>query len=184
MKITVLNGNPNVEDSGFDDYLTRLKTVLELRDNTVMNLQLRDMDIRYCIGCFGCWIKTPGECSNAADDTRVVRREFINSGLVIFASPVIMGFTSALLKRAHDRLLPLLMPYIRLFKGETHHVSRYNKYPSIGLLLQPDADTDAEDLEIISEIYRRDAINFKASLIFTQTTGNPVEEVAGAIAGI
>ena len=127
MKITILNGNPNVEDSGFDDYLTKLKTVLESRDHTVLILHLRDMDIRYCIGCFGCWVKTPGECSNAADDTRVVCREFINSGLVIFASPVIMGFTSALLKKAHDRLLPLLTPYVRLFEGESHHVARYDK---------------------------------------------------------
>ncbi|MEE9611704.1 MAG: NAD(P)H-dependent oxidoreductase [Desulfatiglandales bacterium] len=181
MKITILNGNPNVEDSGFDDYLTKFKTVLESRDHTVMILQLRDMDIRYCIGC---WVKTPGECSNAADDTRVVRREYINSGLVIFASPVIMGFTSALLKKAHDRLIPLLTPYTRLFNGESHHVARYDKYPLIGLLLQPDGNTDAEDMEIISEIYRRDAINFKASFIFAQTTGNPVEEVADAIAGI
>ncbi len=184
MKITILNGNPNVEDSGFDDYLTKLKTVLESRDHTVMILQLRDMDIRYCIGCFGCWVKTPGECSNAADDTRVVRREYINSGLVIFASPIIMGFTSSLLKQAHDRLLPLLTPYIRLFEGESHHVARYDKYPLIGLLLQPDGNTDAEDVEIIAEIYRRDAINFKTSFIFTQTTGNPVEEVADAIVGI
>ncbi len=184
MKITVLNGNPNVEDSGFDDYLTKLEMVLESNDHTVKNLQLRDMDIRYCIGCFGCWIKTPGECSNAADDTRVVRREYMNSDLVIFASPVIMGFTSALLKRAHDRLLPLLLPYIRLYEGESHHVPRYDKYPLISLLIQPDGNTGAEDIDIISEIYRRDAINFKTSFLFTQTTVNPVEEVAGAIIGV
>ena len=54
MKITVLNGSPNAKDSGFDDYLAKLKTLLESRDHTVKILQLRDMDIRYCIGCFGC----------------------------------------------------------------------------------------------------------------------------------
>ncbi len=181
MRISILNGNPNAEDSGFDDYLTKLKTVLESRDHKVMTLRLRDMDIRYCIGCFGCWVKTPGECSNAADDTRVVRREYINSSLAIIASPVIMGFTSALLKRAHDRLLPLLLPYIRLYEGESHHVPRYDKYPLISLLVQPDGKTDTEDIEIISEIYRRDAINFKTSFLFTQTTVNPVEEVVDAI---
>ena len=52
VRITILNGNPNVEDSGFDDYLTKLETELESSDHTVKNLQLRDMDIRYCIGCF------------------------------------------------------------------------------------------------------------------------------------
>ena len=126
-----------------------METELESSDHTVKNLQLRDMDIRYCIGYFGCWIKTPGECSNTADDTKVVRREYINSDLVIFASPVMVGFTSTLLKRTHDNLLPLLMPYIRLYEGESHHVPRYDKYPLISLLIQPDGKTDAEDIEII-----------------------------------
>jgi multimeric flavodoxin WrbA len=184
MNITILNGNPEIEDSGFDVYLVRVKTGLESLSHKVTILKLRDMDIRYCIGCFSCWVKTPGECSNAADDTRVVRREYINSDLVIFASPVIMGFTSALLKKAHDKLIPLLTPYIRLYEGETHHVARYDKYPLIALLLQPDSTTDTEDIDIISEIYRRDAINFKTSIVFTHTTESPVEEIADAVAGI
>ncbi|MFC1865579.1 hypothetical protein ACFLYB_02555 [Chloroflexota bacterium] len=114
----------------------------------------------------------------------MVRREYINSDMVIFTSPVIMGFTSALLKKAHDRILPLLTPYIRLFEGETHHIARYDKYPLIGLLLQSDGNTDAEDIAIISEIYRRDAINFKSSVVFTKTTSSPIEEVANAIVSI
>ena len=183
MNITILNGNPKEEDSGFDAYLARMKTGLESQAHKVTIVKLRDMDIRYCIGCFGCWVKTPGECANAADDTQVVRHAYVNSDLVIFASPVIMGFTSALLKKAHDKLIPLLMPYTRLYEGETHHTARYDKYPLIALLLQPDESTDAEDIDIISEIYRRDAINFKTSLLFTHTTESPVEEVVDAVAG-
>ena len=183
MKVLILDGNPD-DDKKFDEYLERLSTVLESSNHIVTILTLKDMDIRYCIGCFGCWVKTPGECSNAADDTALVCREYINSDMVIFASPVIMGFTSALLKKAHDRLLPLLTPYIRLFEGETHHIARYDKYPLICLLLQSNGNTDAEDIEIISEIYRRDAINFKSSVIFTKTMSHPVEEVTDAIVGI
>jgi multimeric flavodoxin WrbA len=183
MKVLILNGNPD-DDKKFNDYIEQLSTTLESSNHIVTILALKDMDIRYCIGCFGCWIKTPGECSNASDDTAVVCREYINSDMVIFASPVIMGFTSALLKKAHDRIIPLLTPYIRLFEGESHHIARYDKYPLIGLLLQFDGTTDTEDMEIISEIYRRDAINFKSSVVFTKTTSSPVEEVANAIASI
>jgi len=184
LRITVLNGNPETENIAFDAYLEKLSGSLESHNHAVRTLQLRDMDIRYCIGCFGCWVKTPGECSTAQDDTREICREYINSDVVIFASPVIMGFTSALLKKAHDRLIPLLTPYIRLFEGETHHIARYDKYPLIGLLLQFDGNTDAEDMEIISDIYRRDTINFKSSFISTQMMINPVEEVADALVGI
>ena len=184
MKITILNGNPDENNTAFDDYLTNLSDELNSDGHAVTSFELREMDISYCIGCFGCWVKTPGECSNAADDTRLVRREYINSDFIIFASPVIMGFTSALLKKAHDKLIPLLTPYIRLYEGETHHIARYDKYPLIGLLLQVDEDTDEEDIRIISDIYRRDAINFKAPFIFTKTIDEPVEEVADAVIGL
>jgi hypothetical protein len=184
LRITILDGNPYAKNTAFNEHLQKLLESLLSQKHTVKILKLRDMDNRYCIGCFGCWIKTPGECSNADDDAGVVCREYINSDLVIFASPVIMGFTSALLKKAHDKVIPLLMPYVRLFEGESHHIARYKRYPLIGLLLQPNDDTDEEDIEIISEIYRRDAINFKSSVVFTKTTNNPVEEVVNAIAGI
>ena len=184
MKIMVLNGNPDVANDSFETYLKELSGRLETAGHTVTALQLRDMDVRYCIGCFGCWVKTPGECSNARDDMGTVCREYVNSDLVLFASPVVMGFTSALLKRVHDRLIPLLTPYIRFFDGESHHVSRYDKYPQMGLLLQPEEDTDKEDLAIISDIYRRDAINFKTTFTFTKLTTEPVEEAVNAIDGV
>ena len=180
MRITILNGNPDTNKPRFDDYLEKLSNLLS-RNHKVKVLQLRDMSIRYCIGCFGCWVKTPGECSNAVDDSRAVRREYINSDLVVFASPIKMGFTSATLKKAHDKLLPLLMPYSEVYKFEAHHVSRYDKYPMIALLLEEEDDTDKQDVKIISEIYRRDAINFKATFKFTKLTSDPIEEVANAI---
>lgn len=184
MKVTVLNGNPDVDNVHFDNYLKNLSALLESSNHIVTVLQLRELDIRYCIGCFGCWVKTPGECSNAADGTRDVRREYINSDLVLFASPIIMGFTSALLKKAHDRLLPLLLPYLEAGQGETHLVPRYDRYPLFGLLVEKGKDTDEEDIEIISDIYKRDAINFKTSLAFSKLISDPVEEVANEINSI
>jgi len=181
IKVTILNGNPDASNTEFDGYLADLTTQLESGGHQSSVLTLREMDIRYCIGCFGCWIKTPGECSNAADDSPRVCREYINADLVIFASPVIMGFTSAVLKRAHDRILPLLLPYMEAYHWEAHHVPRYERYPDTGLLLEAGPDTDAQDIQIITEIYQRDALNFKASFRFTRLTSDPVEEVAREI---
>lgn len=118
------------------------------------------------------------------DDSRDVCRTYINSDLVLFASPVIMGFTSALLKRIHDKLIPLLHPYLEFVQNEVHHLSRYEKYPLIALLLEKRKDTDEEDIEIISDIYRRDAVNLKTSFSFTKLISDPVEEVANAIDNI
>jgi multimeric flavodoxin WrbA len=180
MKVTILNGNPDASNTIFDDYLNKLSDTLSSDSNEVIIFTLRDMNLKYCRGCWGCWVQTPGECV-VKDDTRKIRRQYINSDLVLFASPVFMGFTSALLKRAHDKLLALIHPYLELVDGEVHHLARYDKYPLMALLLEKGEDVDEEDIKIISDIYRRDAINFKTSFCFTKFTSDSVEEVSNEI---
>lgn len=180
MKIMILNGNPNAGNIEFDNYLKELSDLLESNNHAVTIFNLREMNIKYCTGCFGCWVKTPGECV-VKDSSHGICREYIDSDLVLFASPVIMGFTSALLKKAHDKLIPLIHPYFELVQNEVHHLSRYGRYPLMGLLLAKDEDTDEEDIEIILDIYRRDAINLKTSLCFARLTNDSVEEVANDI---
>jgi len=180
MKITILNGNPNADNVIFDDYLKALSDLLESSDHTALIITLREIDLRYCTGCFDCFVKTPGECviKDGSDD---ICREYIHSDFVLFASPLIMGFTSALLKKAHDRLLPLLHPYFEVFENQIHHIPRYDTYPLTGLLLEKGKDTDEEDVTIVSDIYSRDAINLNAALCFTKLTTDSVEELANEI---
>lgn len=183
MKITILNGNPHANNNVFDSYLKELSDALVSDNHIVTILDLREMDIRYCVGCFGCWLKTPGECV-VADDSSEVCREFINSDFVLFASPVIMGFTSALIKKAHDKLIALLLPYIGIYRDECHHMPRYEKYPRLGLLLEKGKDTDEEDVEIIADIYQRDASNFHSTLCLARLTSDPIDKVANEINSI
>jgi multimeric flavodoxin WrbA len=180
MKITLLNGNPNPEKTGFDSYLSALSNALKKEGYSVQIMALREMKIGYCRGCFDCWIKTPGLCS-VEDDSYHVCDEYINADLVIFASPIIMGFTSALLKKANDKLIPLIRYNMELVDNEYHHVARYPAYPYTSLILGKEEETDEEDLEIITEIYRRDAINLKSELKFVKTTDNTIEEVVNEI---
>ena len=179
MKITVLNGNPHADNTAFDDYLKNLSEELVSDGHNVTGFDLREMDIKYCIGCFGCWVKTPGEC-RSRDESREVCRAYINSDFVLWASPVMMGFYSALLKKVTDKFVCLVHPYGEFVDGEVHHLPRYEHYPKTGLLLEKGSDTDDEDVQIISDIHSRTALNFKSSLAFTKLTLDPVEEVADA----
>ncbi len=181
MKITILNGNPDATNTAFDGYLARLSNALVSDQHEVTILELREMDIKYCTGCWGCWVKTPGECV-AVDDSHGVCRAVINSDFALWASPVIMGFYSALLKKVTDKLIPLVHPYAVVDQGEAHHLARYDKYPLLGLLLEKGDGVNDQDIEIISEIHKRTALNFKSKLSFTKLTLDPVEEVARAIA--
>jgi hypothetical protein len=180
MNITILNGNPAPENAAFDRYVGGLVEALQSSRHAVTLLQLRDMEIHYCTGCWGCWVKTPGECV-AKDDSAKVCRAAIQSDLLLHASPVIMGFYSALLKKATDKMIPLVHPYVTADQGEAHHRARYDQYPLFGLLLQQEAGTDDEDIEIIREVHSRTALNIKTRLAFTHTTDDPIEEVAREI---
>ena len=180
MRITILNGNPSPGDAAFDGYLRGLVEALEVGEHVVTALQLRDMDIKYCTGCWGCWVKTPGECV-VKDDSAEVCRAVINADLVLHASPVIVGFYSALLKKTTDKLIPLIHPYGAVDQGEAHHRARYRRYPLLGLLLCKGDDTDDEDMAIIADIHSRTALNLKSRVVFTRLTSDPIEEVAREI---
>ena len=181
MKVTVLNGNPDTSNHAFDDYLKNLAESLTASNHAVDILNLRDMNIRYCVGCWGCWVKTPGQCA-ARDDLQDVTRAYIDSDFVLFASPVIMGFPSALLKKVQEKAaLSLLLPYFEHVNNEVHHIGRYPRYPAIGVLLEKSGTCDDEDINIISDIYGRFAINVKTACRFTRLTSDPVKEVADEI---
>jgi multimeric flavodoxin WrbA len=178
MYITILNGNP--EPSSFDRYLTELKDHLENIGNQVTLLNLREITLRYCVGCFGCWVKTPGECSNK-DEADQIHRAVIHSDFTLWAAPLRMGFPSALLKKALDKSIPLIHPYFVVDRGEAHHRPRYDHYPRVGLLMEPESDTDDQDLEIVANIFSRLAVNMKSELEFALTTDTPTREVAKQI---
>ena len=180
MKITILNGNPDEIKTGFESYSEELVSNLENALHDVQTFTLRDMNIKYCVGCFGCWIKTPGECFHK-DDMPEILRAAINSDLVLFTSPVIMGFASALLKKTMDRMIPVVHPYIVMDHGECHHLKRYKNYPLLGLILEDNDQTDQEDLEIIHNSYKRLSRNFKSELRFLKLTREPVMEVINEI---
>lgn len=174
MKITVINGNPQA--SPFDSYLALLKAGLETRGHIVSQVDLRDLGMRYCIGCFGCWVKTPGVCSSQ-DESCEMRKAVIHSDFTLWAAPLRIGFPSAMLKKALDKSIPLIHPYMVVDQGEAHHRPRYDSYPRLGLLVDPESDTDAIDLEIVTDIFSRIALNFKSRLEFSMTTNTQVEEV-------
>ena len=183
MEITIINGNPYIEYEDFDHYLQGLESFLISQECVVHFFSLRDMDIRYCIGCWDCWWKTPGICRHK-DDAEIIYRAIVASDVLIMASPVIAGFVSSLLKKFNDRMIPLIHPYIRLVKGECHHRKRYEKYPTLGLILQPEKNQDEEDLEIITDIYKRFALNFHSELKFINTNHEKQEEIIYATCGI
>jgi multimeric flavodoxin WrbA len=173
-QICILYGNPQPNHLRLTGYVDKLAAGLA-RSHQVDLFRIDDMDIHYCTGCWSCWWKTPGECA-FRDDAAQIFRSVMQSDLLIFASPVMAGFTSSSLKKITDRFVTLIHPYIQVVKGEYHHRKRYKKYPPFGLLLENEADTDAQDETIIRDMYDRLAINFHTRNLFLNWTHQQTAE--------
>lgn len=173
-RITILNGITDDKSTDFEKQLEML-VVDHSQEVKIDCFTLRQMDIKYCTGCRSCWLKTPGECP-LKDEMPKILSSVIHSDLTVFISPVVMGFVSKYIKKASDRFVPLVHPYIEIYKNECHHVSRYDKYPKLGLMLLKEQNSDIRcEAEIITDIYKRTALNFKSDLAFSIVSEGSVE---------
>ena len=92
-----------------------------------------------------------------------------------------MGHVSSLLKRSHDRVLPLLLPYFRVYDGELHHPLRYDRSPDLAVVVDRNG-ADDEDMQLVERSYRRFSLNMHSRLRYFSTMDRPVEEEVDALA--
>ncbi len=161
MDVLILNGSL-VEDDATDRAGRVAAAELARRGCDVHAMTLRDIDIEGCMGCYRCWIKTPGEC--VRDDAgREAARRLVQSDVTVFLTPVTFGGYSSQLKKALDRMIPDISPYFMRIEGETHHRPRYDRYPKLfglGVLAEPDDEAE----EIFAHLVGRNVLNMHAPL--------------------
>lgn len=87
--------------------------------------------VNACIGCFGCWIKTPGICIHTKDGGAPFLSKIFDADYLIFVTKITWGGYSTSIKSYADRMLPLLHPYFVKRNGEMHHQLRYEKIPTL-----------------------------------------------------
>lgn len=179
MKMTILDGDPRGPGTPLDGALEVLATRARARGDSCERLRLSQLEIHECIGCFDCWLKTPGLC-RLRDDGRRVVEAVAGAELVVFAAPMRMGFTSGLLKRGMDRLIPLLLPYIQVMDGECHHTMRNGRGFDVGLLVERCDATDQE-LQATEHLYRRIAKNMQGELAWMDLAGASRKEELHAL---
>jgi multimeric flavodoxin WrbA len=145
MKALVLNGS-NTEKGAVNTVSDYVVDFLRINGHEVDVMSLRNEKIASCLGCFGCWLKTPGECI-IKDAGRELPRKVIRSDLVFLLTPVTFGMYSSELKKAMDRFpCPILLPFFTKINGEIHHAKRYDKYPklvAVGVLPNPDEESES-----------------------------------------
>lgn len=136
-----------------DVYDTLSKLTTELLVGKGFETQVRELDrgLHPCMGCFGCWIKKPGECV-IKDEMSELDRCYMNSDVVVFLSPVVFGQFSANIKNAIDRTLPNMLPFFyRRPDGSTMHPPRYEKYPALFIIGYGEG-LDHEEVQLFRDI--------------------------------
>jgi len=121
MKVLSVNGSPH---RGKGNTALILDPFLEgLRDAgaDVELLYTGDLDIRPCLGCFGCWIKTPGKCVQDDDMAELLSR-LRQAEIWVLATPLYFDGPSGPLKNVMDRMTSFLRLPAEVRNGRSRHV--------------------------------------------------------------
>ena len=181
MNVTILDGNPDVERVPFSFMVGGVARALVGAGHEVETVVLRERVVHRCIGCFSCWLRTPGLCI-FDDDHPAILRSLLRSDAVVFASPLVAGFYTALLQTTIDRVIPLVLPYIEFSAGECRHPLRYGRrMPAMALLFDPEEGTEQEDVAIVSRALERFARNAHSRLLFARPLSDDPQEVRHAV---
>ena len=157
MKAVIFNGAKE-NDFAIDKIKTELIAQLTDKGWKVESIELRNKRIAGCLGCFGCWIKTPGMC--VIDDYgRESTKKALQSDLLVWLTPITFGGYSSELKKALDRLIPILLPYFESYHGQIHHKMRYDKYPNL-LVVGTQTHSSGYE-ETFSMLTERNVLNFR-----------------------
>ena len=176
--VTILNASSTPGDRA-DEISEVLHRLFVDQGAQIAAYRVADREVAPCLGCFGCWVRTPGICV-IDDDAREIARTVVQSNLLVHVTPIVFGGVSPSLKAVLDRMIPIILPYFAKVRGEVHHVKRYRKYPNvlaIGLLDRPDLDQE----EIFINLMHRVCLNMRAPASVVRVLDRPGDDPLPAL---
>ncbi len=133
-------------------------------------------EIRHCIGCFGCWVKTPGKC--------VIHDGYENTGFemgrcteLIYVSQCCYVSLRPFVKTVQDRAISYIHPDFVLRRGKMHHKRRYSNVISVSAYFYGENITD-EEKETARNILEANADNYDG-LVKTVSFYGSAKELEG-----
>lgn len=119
-------------------------------------IDLSKLKIKNCVGCFGCWVKTPGKCVIRDDATKVYPL-IAKSEKIIYVTHLYCGSYDVTMKTLLERAIPIQQAFIRLHDKETHHVQR-DVVEKDAVILAYGAELE-EEKKIFEQLVERNAKN-------------------------
>jgi NADPH-dependent FMN reductase len=155
--VVILDGCSSRDEKLFP-ILDVLSDVFRAQGAAIQVFALREIKLAHCLGCFDCWLKTPGMCVEA-DAGRDIAKAIIRSDVTVLFTPVTFGGYSPELKKMMDRFIQLIPPLFQMDHGEVHHPPRYKHRPRL-LMVGVQQHANAAEAHIFKILAGRNAINF------------------------
>ena len=113
MKVLAINSSLRTGgESRSELLLSHLVEGMRKADAEVEVINLREYNVKYCLGCYSCWTKTPGVCRHKDDMSNILLPKFLESDIVVYATPLFHRSFTAPLKAFIERTLPVALPYL------------------------------------------------------------------------
>lgn len=95
---------------------------------------LREYRIKYCLGCFGCWLRNKGQCVQEDDMTGELYGHFLGADLAVLATPIYHFNMNARMKSFIERTLPMMEPTLTDQGEGAHYPFQMARVPRIVVL--------------------------------------------------
>jgi len=163
MKILAVNGSPRGERGNtFIMVEEFLKGARKLGAQTE-HILLSKKNIKHCIGCFACWVKTPGTCVIKDDMSELLPK--LDVDILIFATPLYVDNVSGLMKNFMDRMIPVASPYFEKDEnGESVHRFENHSKPKI-VVISNCGFPEQTHFQVLELLFKRVARNMHSKVI-------------------
>ena len=94
MKILAFNSSPRKKKSNTNRILLPFLEGAKEAGADVELVYLYDKTIKPCLGCYACWLKTPGKCCQK-DDMAELLPKMMRADVIVYATPLyVFGMTA------------------------------------------------------------------------------------------
>ncbi len=158
MKVLALNGSPRKRISATSRILEALLAGMNDAGADTQLVQLASLDLQACIGCYTCWVATPGECIHRDRDGMAgLMASWREADVIVFGTPLYHFSMTGIMKTFLDRTLPELEPWLLPDEHDsswTRHPRRHAGGPQRAFLVSPCGFPDADQFAPLVHTFR------------------------------
>jgi hypothetical protein len=146
MNILALNSSPHKDTGGTGTILGRVLEGARSAGAQAETVFLHGLDIKPCLGCLNCWLRTPGRCAQRdAMDELLPRVAACDA--IVYATPLYVDGMNGLMKLFLDRCIPLIEPWFEERDNHCRHPRRADFRPTRAALVSASGFTELDNFD-------------------------------------